>query len=69
MEKFTSEILPSGVKIELDKGNGTFYISDLAVCIQLTKDDIARMSGIAYPEKVHGKWSGCCSGDIAKSQI
>lgn len=55
MERFTSEVLPSGLKVE---GNGNnFTLSFGETKLFLSRLDIARMYGIANPEKRHGSCS------------
>jgi len=57
MSDFKSEVLPSGVLIRKIAGEeNSFVLSDGGQALQITSQDIARMSGIAHPEKVHG----CC---------
>lgn len=56
MEKFTSEVLNSGAKVLLNaKG---FYVSNGEDYVHLTKSDINRLHGIAFPEK---RRTGSCS--------
>lgn len=57
MEKFTSEVLPSGAQLVGPKHKDDFFLFvDEYSSITLSKEDIARMYGIAFPEKKHG----CC---------
>lgn len=69
-EKFTSEILPSGITIEALNSSKVFKDTEPLYVIEdeqgyqvhVTKADIARMYGIAYPEKRNG----CCKVDMPK---
>jgi hypothetical protein len=57
MSDFKSEVLPSGVLIRKIAGEeNSFVLSDSNQALIVTGQDIARMSGIARPEKTHG----CC---------
>jgi len=52
MNEFTTEVLPDGAKITKLPDNETLYaIEELGNRVILTKQDIARMYGIAYPTK------------------
>lgn len=52
MEKFESEVLKSG--IEVFAAENGFYVFNGEDNVHLTKSDINRLHGIAFPEKRHG---------------
>lgn len=59
-ELYKKETLPSGIHCLSDRTDDLFKISFNGHIVYLTKLDIARLHGIAYPTKVHGKWKGHC---------
>lgn len=64
MEKFTSEVLKSGVQIlATEKG---FYVNNGEDYVHLTKSDINRMHGIAFPEK---RRTGECNNTTQEADV
>lgn len=62
MAKFISEVLPvSGITVSATLSEGEFELSLCGESFYLTRSDINRLHGIAFPEKFHG----CC--DNARS--
>lgn len=57
MSDFKSEILPSGAELQIS--NEIYCISTTEHYVQVTKADIARMYGIAFPEK--RRTGECCN--------
>ncbi len=62
--------LPSGRHVHVDWHKNDFYISTTEggpIEVLLSGADIARLDGILYPTKVHGKWKGHCGEGPAET--
>lgn len=70
MNEFTSEVLPSAYNNHIDADGNEFVIygpDDESVVV--TKQDIARMYGIAYPEKRHSRSCNTTSSPPTNSDV
>lgn len=54
MLKFESEILPDGLAVTATADPNMFKLSFLGQSLLISKHEIARLYGIAFPEKAHG---------------